>query len=136
MKIYTSYFGNSKKLAQANIKMISISRYKPKFFYGCELKTVAPTSKILFGNLSTYEYEKRYRRDVLNWVNAKEFLRMIESVSNGNDVALCCYEKPEDFCHRHILAEWIKEETGLEIKEFGLEPVKEIKPQAEQLSLF
>lgn len=23
------------------------------------------------------------------------------------DIILCCYETPEEFCHRHILAEWL-----------------------------
>jgi hypothetical protein len=26
----------------------------------------------------------------------------------GKDIALVCYEKPEDFCHRHLVAEWLK----------------------------
>ena len=25
------------------------------------------------------------------------------------EIALVCYEKPEDFCHRHILAAWLEE---------------------------
>lgn len=34
----------------------------------------------------------------------KELLRTITS---HRDIVLCCYEKPGDFCHRHILAEWL-----------------------------
>jgi len=27
----------------------------------------------------------------------------------GDNVVLCCYEKPGDFCHRHILIKWLGE---------------------------
>lgn len=136
MKIYTSYFGNAKKLGSAGVKMVSISLYKPKFFYGIEAKNVAPRSYMIFGGLSQEEYRKKYRKEVLGRVNAKEFIKMLERMSQGSDVALCCYEKPGDFCHRHILAEWLKEETGQKVEEFGVEPEKDNKPEAQQLSLF
>ena len=55
-------------------------------------------------------------------------------LSGGKDVALCCYEKPGDFCHRHILAKWITENTGIEITEFGVVEKKE--PKYEQANLF
>ena len=58
----------------------------------------------------------------------------IEMLSGGKDDALCCYEKPGDFCHRHILAKWITENTGIEITEFGVVEKKE--PEYEQASLF
>lgn len=136
MKIFTSYFGNVKKLSSAGIKMISISLYKPKFFYGIEAKNVAPRSSMIFGDLSHEQYEERYRKEVLGNVDAVEFIKMIEKMSQGSDIALCCYEKPGDFCHRHILAEWLKEQTGIIIKEFGVEPEKDNKAKAQQLSLF
>lgn len=28
---------------------------------------------------------------------------------NGKDIALICYEKPSDFCHRHLVAEWLNQ---------------------------
>ena len=33
------------------------------------------------------------------------------------DVALVCYEKPSDFCHRHLVADWLNK-NGFECKEF------------------
>lgn len=27
----------------------------------------------------------------------------------NKDIALVCYEKPSDFCHRHLVAKWLKE---------------------------
>lgn len=135
MRIYTSYFGNSKKLQQAGIKVIGISLYPPRWFNGISLKQVAPTKSILFANGQTQEeYTRRYRSEVLSQQDMQQFLKTVEQVSGGQDVALCCYEKPEDFCHRHILADWIKEKIGVEISEYGYTPKKE--PDYVQGSLF
>ena len=30
---------------------------------------------------------------------------------------LLCYEKPSDFCHRHIIAQWIETNTGIIVQE-------------------
>ena len=135
MRIYTSYFGNSKKLQQAGIKVIGISLYPPRWFNGISLKQVAPTKSILFANGQTQEeYTRRYRSEVLSRQDIQQFLKTVEQASGGQDVALCCYEKPEDFCHRHILADWIKEKLGIEISEYGYTPKKE--PGYVQGSLF
>jgi len=56
--------------------------------------------------------------NILAHLNADDVIRDIERISNGSDVALCCYEKPMDFCHRHILAKWLTKQTGIEVKEF------------------
>ena len=135
MRIYTSYFGNSKKLQQAGIKVIGISLYPPRWFNGISLKQVAPTKSILFANGQTQEeYTRRYKSEVLSRQDMQQFLKTVEQASGGQDVALCCYEKPEDFCHRHILADWIKEKLGIEISEYGYTSKKE--PDYVQGSLF
>ena len=75
MKIYTSYFGNSKKLQQAGIKVIGISLYPPRWFNGISLKQVAPTKSILFANGQTQEdYTRRYRSEVLSQQDMQQFL--------------------------------------------------------------
>lgn len=135
MKIYTSYFGNSKKLQQAGIKVIGIALYPPRWFNGISLKQVSPTKSILFAKDQTQsEYIRRYKSEVLAQQDMRQFLRTVEHASGGQDVALCCYEKPGDFCHRHILAEWIKEKTGVEIEEYGC--IKKKEPEYVQGTLF
>ena len=35
--------------------------------------------------------------------------RMVYGFTTGDeDIALICYEKPSDFCHRHLVAEWFR----------------------------
>ena len=30
-----------------------------------------------------------------------------ETLGGDRDIILCCYEKPGEFCHRHVLANWL-----------------------------
>lgn len=127
MKIYTSYFGNSRKLSMANVMQIGIAIWKPKFFNGPCMYNLAPTKYMLSDNCSREEYIRLYKQ-ILAKLNAQDVFRQIERISKGQDVAICCYEKPGDFCHRHLFAEWFTKETGIEVKEFVLEE----QPKEEQ----
>ena len=132
MRIYTSYFANSKKLTAAGIKVIGVALYPPRWFNGVSLRNVAPTPSILHAQGQTHDqYTERYKCEVLSRVNPHRFLESLRDLSQGHDVALCCYEKPGEFCHRHILAEWLSLATGEPIHEYGAE-----RPQSKQLNLF
>ena len=37
-------------------------------------------------------------------------------------IALVCYEKPSDFCHRHLVADWLNK-NGISCKEWSEEEV-------------
>ncbi len=139
MKIYTSYFARAKKLRDSGIMPIGISLWPPKFFNGMNLGTVAPKRYMLNDALSEEEYTRLYMKDVLGYVDPKGFIKELERIGRGQDVALCCFEKPGDFCHRHILAKWLTERTGVEIIEHGYDPNQPPKPEApkvEQATLF
>ena len=127
MKIYTSYFANLKNLEKENIFPIGICCYPPKWFNGPNLGAIAPTPDILEKCKSSHaEYEKRYRAEVLSiFKDISTLINKISYISGGKDVALCCYEKPSDFCHRHIVAKWLEEQAGIEVKEF--EKTEEMK---------
>ena len=134
MKIFTSYFGNSRKLKEAGVNMICVAIGKPRFIaIMYPMLNVCPTRYMVSGPCSHDEYLKLYDR-ILASQDANQVVKQIEMLSGGKDVALCCYEKPGDFCHRHILAKWITENTGIEITEFGVVEKKE--PNYEQASLF
>lgn len=138
MKIYTSYFGNVKKLEEAGILPVSISLYPPKWRGWSQLRFFAPTKDILFNTSGVEEYTKRFNEEILEKLNAEEVKRLIELISRGRDVALLCFEKPGDFCHRHLVAQWLKEKLGFEIEEFGQKKnqTKKCSCLSEQLSLF
>ena len=133
MKIYTSYFGNARKLKEAGVMIICVAIGRPRFLSVPQMINVAPTRYMISGACSHEEYLKLYD-GILAKQDARKVIEQIKALSNGKDVALCCYEKPGDFCHRHILGKWLTEKTGIEITEFGFVEKKE--PEYVQASLF
>ena len=130
MKIYTSYFANLKNLEKDDIVPIGICCYPPKWFKGPNLRASAPSPDILEKCKSSHaEYEKRYKTEVLSlFKDANILLERISFISGGKDAALCCYEKPSDFCHRHILAKWLEEQAGIKVEEFEKTEETKINP--------
>lgn len=133
MKIYTSYFGNIRRLNEAGIFAVCVAIGKPKYLNLPQIINVAPTRYMLSDACSYEEYLRLYDQ-ILARQNAQQVVKQIEALSGGRDVALCCYEKPGDFCHRHILAKWITDNTGIEVKEFGV--IEKKKAKYEQASFF
>lgn len=134
MEIYTSYYGNIKKLSREGIIPVGISLGIPKWFHGHVLKYLAPTYYIL--NLEEQKYIPAYldHLENIDMNRLRDDLSIISNSAGGKDIALLCYEKPEEFCHRRLFAEWLKEKTGYEIKEFGYTEKK--GPDVVQGSLF
>ena len=51
------------------------------------------------------DYIRTYQRDVLDNLDPNEIRLALEGK------ILLCYEKPGDFCHRHLLAHWMNEHS-------------------------
>ncbi|MBR1785294.1 MAG: DUF488 family protein [Bacteroidales bacterium] len=132
MEIYTSYFGNIKRLGTAGIMPIGIARWKPRFYEGVCMYSVAPTRYMLSDDCEHEEYLELYD-EILRKRGAASIINEINSIAHGRNVALLCYEKPGDFCHRHLLADFLNKELGLNIREYEA-PAPAPKPT--QTSLF
>lgn len=115
----TSYYAKTKDHPNA----VSIALATPPWHPNIRtFKTLAPTYKILSQwkksengtgpKYSKENYERDYRKDVLDKLNASEVYAEL-----GNDSILCCYEKSSDFCHRHIVAKWFEEKLNKSIAE-------------------
>ena len=130
MKIYTSYFGNLKNLKKNNIVPIGVCQFPPKWFDGPNLISIAPTKDILLNCKNNHqEFIKRYKNEVLSiHRDPQDFVNRLKFISNGNDVALCCFEEPDKFCHRHLIAEWLNNTLNLEIQEFKIIEKTKINP--------
>jgi len=63
------------------------------------------------GLISPEEYERQYRAVTLSRLVPEEVVLSLEGR------VMVCYEKPEDFCHRHIVAQWLQETTGTVVTE-------------------
>lgn len=109
-EIYTGYFAKAKKYPDA-ITQVSIARYAPKEYRGYEYKELAPTEKILHDYKKTQDvadYINSFNQQILLKKNADDVVSdLIALTHEAEKIVLLCYEKPENFCHRHIVAEWL-----------------------------
>lgn len=117
MRIYTSYFAKTERLRSLGIEPIAVARWLPKHYNGSSMSHVAPTPYLLKANLTREQYIDGYRKQ-LERLDAFQLVSNLEVFGGGKDVALLCYEKPDEFCHRHLLAEWITRKTGIEVVEY------------------
>ena len=113
MHIYTSYFANVKNLPK-NILPVSIANITPKGWEYPIYQGLAPSDTILKSwkqNQDNLDYIFDYEDEILNQLQLNnvmdDLLHFLKD--DYTDIALICYEKPTDFCHRHLVADWFKQ---------------------------
>lgn len=109
MMIHTSYFANLKKLPTGFVP-ISICGKAPEGYRGIQYKKLAPKYDFFMEWKQTHDNEKYikcYNEQVLAVLDPHEVFAELKTLSGGRDFVLVCYEKPEDFCHRHLVAKWL-----------------------------
>ena len=120
MKIYTSYFAKESFLRRKGLLPIGIALWKPRFYNGEEYKTLAPDQRTLVrkknGTIDERQYTEEFKEKLAN-LDAEKVFQDLKRISQGKDIVLCCYERPEAFCHRHIVAEWLNEQLGITVEE-------------------
>ena len=120
MAIYTSYFGNYRNFP-ANCVAVSITQFPPKGWKGLEIKSVAPSTDKLMRyknheideTIFGYQYLAQLNKDDNLKPRVQALLQYLEK--QYENVILCCYEVPTQFCHRHLLTSWL----NMNIKELG-----------------
>ena len=76
-----------------------------------------------FHSVGADEYRRRFMTQ-LHHLDAGAVVAKLEELGGGRDVALLCYERPDDsaaWCHRGLVAAWLHDELGLDVREFGIE---------------
>lgn len=121
-KVYTSYYGNAAVLDLYNVVKIRIALYAPRYTKAHENCPSLAPSKSLLSDIKNDligppEYTVRYEEE-LSQLNPEKVYQELLDLGKGRDVVILCYEKPPDFCHRHIAANWFKDELGVELIEF------------------
>lgn len=126
--IYTSYFSKIKSLPEYIIP-ISICAKAPSWYKGLQYKKLAPKYDFFMKwkeNHDNNYYIKCFNEQVLNELNVLTVIRDLidlipkDSISEhglNKTICLVCYEKPEDFCHRHLVADWLNQ-NGFKCKEY------------------
>ena len=123
--IYTTYFAKLKSLPK-EITPVAICAKAPPGIPWPSYRTLAPN----YGFYSVYketgdtEYFTRcYRDGILSNLNpvrvvADLYSRAGKAYLDG-DIALVCYEKSTDFCHRHLVADWLNK-NGYKAEELNI----------------
>ena len=119
------YTGNYEECLSGNL--ISISGDKGQFagFEGKVISELAPKKffwrfwKDNIGFIpeedNTRYYIKHYYEEVLSQVDVMKLLK------NERNPVLLCYEKGQDFCHRHVLAEYIEIKYGVHVDDVKID---------------
>ena len=120
--IYTSYFAKLKSLPK-NIIPISICAKAPDWYKGLQYKTLAPKYDFFMRWKETKDndyYIDCFNELVLDPLDARSVIRNLEGMVpyGTTDIALICYEKPSDFCHRHLVADWLTK-NGIPCEEWN-----------------
>lgn len=133
--IYTSYFAKLKSLPN-NIIPISICGKAPDWYKGLQYKKLAPKYDFFIKWKETHDndyYVEHFQKEVLDTLDVIRTLHELHlllpydvkvdiqsSVWSNPDwhIALICYEKPNDFCHRHLVADWFNK-YNINVEEFS-----------------
>ena len=119
------YTGNYKNCKSGNLISISGDRGRKENFSGKYIRELAP--KLSFwkiwesniGKISEYEntkyYIESYYKEVLSKVDLEELLFKEENP------ILLCYEDSKDFCHRHVLAEFLEYKYDIKVDEISID---------------
>lgn len=120
-EIYTSYFANIKNLP-ADVTPVSICQKPPEGYTGLMYKKLAPPSALITEYKKKKDensYIRKYTEQVLSTLNPYTVLKELNTLVPGESkkIALVCYEKPGDFCHRNLVARWFRN-INIPVKEF------------------
>lgn len=121
--IYTTYFAKLKSLPE-DIIPITICGWPPKGYEGLEYRKLAPKYDFFMQWKASGDndyYIKCFKEQVLDTLNPVQVVADLYSRAGkapcSCDIALVCYEKPTDFCHRHLVSAWLSSH-GYECKEY------------------
>lgn len=132
--IYTTYFAKLRNLP-SNVIPISICAKAPSWYTGLQYKKLAPKYNFFTEWKKTHDdnyYIEHFNSEVLSCLlphqvlndlydmlqqNVKDNTTSMLHLNNNFHIALVCYEKPSDFCHRHLVAKWFCK-NGVQCTEF------------------
>lgn len=125
--IYTSNFFN----AWSHPGRMAISNGKPKGWEGPHYEALYPTWQMIkMPNFTAEKFTQQYTDQILKRLDPHKVAKELDGK------VLLCWEAPYNFCHRQIVANWLKD-AGYEVEELPTRPrkkkplkVAKINPQA------
>jgi len=108
--ILTSNFKTASHLPGA----VAISRGVPRGFVGRRYMPLAPSRKLI-KIVNPSQFVQAYRLEVLDKLDPQKVLQDL----GGDNFIMLCWESAGEFCHRQMVAAWLRKLTGAVIDEFN-----------------
>lgn len=115
--MYTGYFAKIKTYEKAGLIPIAICGGIPNWYKGLWYKKLAPKWSFFneWKNGAEHKgdndyYIQYFNNEVLDKLSVSLVVEDLQKIANTKDtdkIILLCYEKPGDFCHRHLVADWL-----------------------------
>ncbi|EGJ5261572.1 hypothetical protein IM977_004545 [Salmonella enterica subsp. enterica serovar Typhimurium] len=97
---------------------ISIARYAPRNTpagYRIYSKLAPGT---WFNSVSAAKYKELFYSEILAPLDPQQTWNELHAMTGGYEPVLLCWEKPGEFCHRHLVAAWFERELGVTVSEY------------------
>lgn len=130
MEYRTGYFSKIKQYTLNGFLPVSISRWPPKWYIGKTYPELAPSADLLRRYKDGITDDKGYDKEYNAFLKSEAGVNAITGLNKFEDqvkelgfkgIILCCFEKPGDYCHRHLLAEEMMQTYGIDIEEFDID---------------
>ena len=124
LRIYTSYFGAIDKFP-STFEPIAICGGIPNWYSGKWIKKLAPSWSIWkewhdsTAPDKNEHYVSRFIPERLDKLDVQNVLNEIIELVGSKTPCLLCYEKPDEFCHRHLVADWLNKSGLAVVSEFN-----------------
>lgn len=121
MPVWTSCYGRWRRFPSGCIRAAVSLKVPSPNAYDIHVKPFAPTLELVEGakdgSVADAEYARRYLQLLESRENAfKAADRLKKMHFDGSEIVLLCWEA-EGFCHRHLLADWLRVGWGLDVQE-------------------
>lgn len=128
---FTSYYANIRNIPDDYI-LVSISGDIPDYLkerVDVWDRRLAPNLDLFTeyknspeGKAREIQYIKRFKNEVLDKRDLNEIIESWDTeLLEDKSYVILCYETPDDFCHRQIVAEAIEEKYKIEVPEISLD---------------
>lgn len=119
--IYTTYFAKLRSLPN-NVVPVAICAKTPDWYAGAQYRKLAPKYDFFMEwkrNHDEEAFRRAFKEQVTDKLDADSVVKELQSIvfDKSEEIALVCYEKSTDFCHRHLVAEWLRD-NGYECEEW------------------
>lgn len=112
--MYTGYYVQLNNYLKVGLHPVSISVKCPDWYNGTEYKKLAPKWEFFNewkngSHKGDNEYfTKNYKELVLDKLEPAQVMKELEELTGASldKIIFLCYEKSDDFCHRHLVADW------------------------------